>query len=102
MHSNLENMAEEKSYSNYSDDEKQFKNSDPSFRTVSDSADECSEAVSEMNMRCSPKSTEDEEEERFMRMNLPAVEPKGKYSSCSTVYAEHTIVNPDYDQVLFW
>lgn len=44
---------------------------------------------------------EEEEEESFMRITSKE-ETRGKFSTTSTVYAEHTIINPDYDQVLFW
>lgn len=41
---------------------------------------------------------EDDGVEPFMRMKKEL----GKYCTTSTVYAEHTIMNPNYDQVIFW
>ena len=36
--------------------------------------------------------------EPFMRIK----KEKNKYCSTSSVFAEHTILNPNYDQVIFW
>jgi hypothetical protein len=48
-----------------------------------------------------------EERETFMRIsgedrNKQSEKPKRPYSTTSSVYAEHTLSNPDNDQVIYW
>jgi len=47
------------------------------------------------------------ENEDFMHIkaeekNKASAKPKRPYSTTSSVYAEHTISNPDNDQVIYW
>jgi hypothetical protein len=47
------------------------------------------------------------ENEKFMHIkaeekNKASAKPKRPYSTTSSVYAEHTISNPDNDQVIYW
>ncbi len=49
----------------------------------------------------------EEDKETFMRIsgedrNKKSDKPKRPYSTTSSVYAEHTLSNPDNDQFIYW